>query len=141
VKWVFRGAACAWALGLALGAGPALADDPAAPEPQLAPGQLSVDEVWELYTGNSELIFSANRQKTRWKAYYRPDGRMSGVEGGETQTGIWFVDPLGRHCFRWDGTTKTRCHVILKQGEGYVRVKDADKRYASEVHEGNPFNL
>ena len=109
--------------------------------PELLPGQLSVDEDWELYTGNSELVFSANRQKTRWKAYYHTDGRMSGLDGNTPQTGIWFVDPLGRHCFRWDGTAKTRCHVILKQGEGYVRVKDEDKRYASEVHEGNPFKL
>ena len=64
-----------------------------------------------------------------------------GYRGNTPQTGIWFVDPLGRHCLRWDGTAKTRCHVILKQGEGYVRVKDEDKRYASEVHEGNPFKL
>ncbi len=138
---ILRGMACALALGLALGTGPARADDATAPELQLAPGQLSVDEVWELYTGNSELVFSSSRQKTRWKAYYHPDGRMSGVDGGEAQTGIWFVDPLGRHCLRWDGTAKTRCHVILKQGDGYVRVKDEDKRYASEVHEGNPFKL
>lgn len=126
----------ALAAGLALGFGLGVGGAAANGVPEADSRLISVAEVWNLFSGNSEVAVGSDR-----RVYYDPNGRAVGVAGIERLDGVWFVDPLGRHCFRWRGDDKTRCDEILREGKRYVRVRGEKRRHLIEIRPGNPFRL
>jgi hypothetical protein len=140
------GTAC---IGLAFGAAVALAQT--SPEPTPAPGgeptseALSAAEVQALFNGNTEVTIAMKRGEPtgrEYKAFYESDGtyRLSELDGLRSQ-GSWFVDPLGRHCFRPHGKDKTKCDVIVREGENFIRLRDGERRGQMTIQKGNPFKL
>jgi hypothetical protein len=139
------------AAGLALGAAVALAQatpEPAAPAPGSAPptsDALSAEEVQKLFSGNTEVTTAMKRGVATgrvYKAYHLPDGtyRLSEANG-QRGGGSWFVDPLGRHCFRVQEKDKTKCDVIVREGDHYIRLRDGERRGQMTIEKGNPYNL
>ena len=60
---------------------------------------------------------------------------------GQKGSGSWFVDPLGRHCFRIEGKDKTKCDVIAREGDHFIRLRDGERRGQMSIQKGNPFGL
>ena len=104
---------------------PALADEPA-PEP------LTEAQVKELFGGNTEEgnFWRGGRDTGKsWKSYYAADGTLRRINNkGEKEGGVWFVDPIGRHCFRLDDKERTKCDVIVPEDTSYARLRDGEKR-------------
>ena len=107
---------------------------------------LSENEVRELFAGNTEVGEGRKDDVDtgrRWTAFYDTDNSVrtrekeSGVEG----SGTWFVDKDGRHCFRWEGKEKTKCDVIVRDGDHYLRVREGQVRGRIRIDEGNTSNL
>jgi hypothetical protein len=137
-----------FAIALSLLAAPAgFAQEEAAQEAAPAPtGEtLSADQVTELFNGNTEENAVMKRGKLTgrvYKAFYHEDGTYVMKErNGFMHGGVWFVDPLGRLCFRPGGKDKTKCDVIVKEGDHYVRLRDGGLRGRFTVAEGNPEGL
>lgn len=123
------------------------AAEPAAPAESAEPtgDALSAEEVQKLFTGNTEVAVAMKEgvpTKREYKAFYEANGEYrlqekSGVKSG----GVWFVDPLGRHCFRPGGKNETKCDVILREGDRYIRMRDGGRRGMLSIEKGNPFKL
>jgi hypothetical protein len=111
-------------------------------EPKEATGEsLSAAEVETLFGGNTELAIVMKRgveTGRQYKAFYLNDGRYVIVEkNGFKHGGAWFVDPLGRHCFRPGGKDKTKCDVIVREGDHYIRLRDGGRRGRFTIEKGN----
>ena len=137
-----------FALALSLLAAPtAFAQDAPAQEAAPAPtGEtLSADQVTELFTGNTEKNQVMRRGEFTgrvYRAFYKTDGTYTMKERtGFMHGGVWFVDPLGRLCFRPGGKDKTKCDVIAKEGDHYIRLRDGGLRGRFTVRKGNPDGL
>jgi hypothetical protein len=107
---------------------------------------LSEDEVRELFEGNTEVGEGRKDELDtgrRWKAFYDTDNTVRIRETGSSSegSGIWFVDKEGRHCFRWEGKDKTKCDVIVRDGDHYLRIRDGQVRGRIRIEEGNTANL
>ncbi len=148
--WIVAGVG----LGLALGGAVALAQNEAggeageaaaATEQQPTSDALSAKEVEELFTGNTEVTIALKRGEPtgrEYKAYHEPDGTYRLMEKkGHRGAGAWFVDPLGRHCFRPGGKEKTKCDVIVREGDHFIRLRDGERRGQTTIQKGNPFEL
>ncbi len=103
---------------------------------------LSSEEVQALFTGNTETNEVMKRGVPTgrvYNAYYEADGsyRMK-TKKGWIGKGVWFVDPLGRHCFRPEGKDKTKCDVIVREGDHYIRLRDGGRRGKLTIRDGNP---
>jgi hypothetical protein len=118
-----------------------------APNPAAAEDQaLTEDEVRELFEGNTEVGEGRKGDidtGRRWTAFYAADNSTrkresaSDIEGG----GTWFVDKEGRHCFRWEGKERTKCDLIVRDGDHYLRIRDGQVRGRIRIEEGNTSNL
>jgi hypothetical protein len=118
-----------------------------APDPAASQGQaLSEDEVRELFEGNTEVGEGRKDEVDtgrRWKAFYAADRsvRTRDIASGFQGSGTWFVDKEGRHCFRWENKEKTKCDVIARDGDHYLRIRNGQVRGRIRIEEGNPANL
>ena len=111
-------------------------------EPEEATGEsLSAPEVATLFTGNTELAVVMKQgveTGRRYKAFYLSNGKYLIEEsGGFRHGGAWFVDPLGRHCFRPGNRDKTKCDVIVREGDHYIRLRDGGRRGSFSIEKGN----
>lgn len=111
-------------------------------EPDEATGEaLSAAEVETLFTGNTEVNDVMKKgipTGRRYKAFYVEDGTYAMLEkNGFRHGGSWFVDPLGRHCFRPGGKDKTKCDVIIREGDHYIRLRDGGRRGRFSIEKGN----
>jgi len=111
-------------------------------EPEEATGEfLSAPEVETLFTGNTEVAVVLKKgveTGRRYKVVYLSTGKYVMEEsGGFRHGGAWFVDPLGRHCFRPDGRDKTKCDVIVREGDHYIRLRDGGRRGRFSIEMGN----
>jgi hypothetical protein len=121
---------------------------PATPAPGTPPptsDALTADEVQKLFSGNTEITTALKRgvpTGREYKSYHLPDGTYRLVEKtGQKGGGSWFVDPLGRHCFRIEGKDKTKCDVIAREGDHFIRLRDGERRGQMSIQKGNPFGL
>lgn len=109
------------------------------------PERLSEAEVKALFEGNTEegVYWRGGRDTGKtWKAFYALDGTFRKVSGTGNKTGgIWFVDPIGRHCFRVEKKQRTKCDVIVRDGDHYLRLRDDERRGRIRIEPGNPGNL
>jgi hypothetical protein len=117
-----------------------------AAEPAVPTGEpLSSDEVQALFTGNTEnnqVMKRGVATGRTFQAYYAADGSYKiQNKKGSIGTGVWFVDPLGRHCFRPDRKDKTKCDVIVPEGDEYIRLRDGGRRGKFSIAKGNPGGL
>ena len=110
---------------------------------------LSGDEVRKLFEGNTE---SGEGRKgdvdtgRRWTAFYSTDGTVRKREGNaeNVRGGTWFVDSEGRACFRWEGwdpEKETKCDLIIREDDHYLRVREGQIRGVIRIQEGNPTSL
>ena len=111
-------------------------------EPGEATGEsLSASEVEALFTGNTELNVVMKRgveTGRQYKAFYLSTGAYVMLEkNGFRHGGAWFVDPLGRHCFRPGSKDKTKCDVIVREGDHYIRLRDGGRRGRFTIEQGN----
>jgi hypothetical protein len=111
-------------------------------EPDEATGEsLSAPEVETLFTGNTETAVAMKKgveTGRRYKAFYLNDGTYVIEEkNGFRYGGAWFVDPLGRHCFRPGNKDKTKCDVIVREGDHYIRLRDGGRRGRFSIEKGN----
>ena len=136
-------------LAVAFAADWSLAQEEAAPEPA-APAEptgetLSAEEVQKLFTGNTEVAIAMKESVPtgrEYKAFYDPNGEYRLQEkSGFRHGGVWFVDPLGRHCFRPTKKNKTKCDVILREGDFFIRLRDGGRRGKLSIEKGNPYKL
>lgn len=132
------------AVALAVGVYQALAQEgeesgPEATAPPPVADALSADEVKQLFAGTTEegVRLKGTIEKGTWKAYYAVDGTVTKVEDGNKVPGVWFVDPLGRHCFRWERKNKTKCDVIVPEGDEYLRIRGGQLRGRMKIVQGN----
>jgi hypothetical protein len=106
---------------------------------------LSADEVTALFSGSTEeneVMKRGELTGRRYHAFYNEDGSYVMKEKtGFVHGGVWFVDPLGRLCFRPGGKDKTKCDVIAKEGSHYIRLRDGGLRGRITVTKGNTNNL
>jgi hypothetical protein len=120
---------------------------PATPGPPAEPtGEaLSAAEVQKLFEGNTEVATALKRGTPtgrEYKAYHEPNGQYRLKEkDGTGYGGAWFVDPLGRHCFRPGGKEKTKCDVIVREGDHYIRLREGERRGQFTIEQGNPYKL
>ena len=116
-----------------------------APADDVGPERLSEAEVKALFEGNTEegVYWRGERDTGRtWKAFYAADGTFRKVsEKGQKTGGVWFVDPIGRHCFRGEKKQKTKCDVIVRDGDHYLRIRDEERRGRIRIEKGNPGDL
>ena len=132
------------------------ASSPAASQEEPAPSQeepavslenaLSGDEVQKLFAGNTEVgqgMKGEEETARSWTAYYAADGtlRKRETEGHGQAKGIWYVDAEGRSCFKWENKEKTKCDLIIREGDHYFRIRDGQKRGRIRIEEGNTSNL
>lgn len=127
-------------------------EDSAAPPEQPAvsfENALSGEEVRRLFEGNTE---SGEGRKDeidtgrRWLAFYAKDGtaRKREATSSVVKGGTWFVDSEGRACFRWEGwdaAKETKCDLIVREDDHYLRVREGQVRGLIRIQEGNPANL
>lgn len=111
-------------------------------EPSEATGDpLSAPEVETLFTGNTEVAVVMKQgveTGRRYKAFYLQNGGyLIEEKNGFRHGGAWFVDPLGRHCFRPGGKDKTKCDVIVREGDHYIRLRDGGRRGRFSIEKGN----
>ena len=110
---------------------------------------LSGEQVRKLFEGNTE---SGEGRKgdvdtgRRWTAFYSTDGTVRKREANaeKLRGGTWFVDSEGRACFRWEGwdaSKETKCDLIVREDDHYLRVRDGQVRGLIRIQEGNPTNL
>jgi hypothetical protein len=116
-----------------------------APADDVGLERLSEAEVKALFDGNTEEgVYWRDERDTgkTWKAFYAADGTFRKVsQKGAKTDGVWFVDPIGRHCFRGEKKQTTKCDVILRDGDHYLRVRDEERRGRIRIEKGNPGNL
>ena len=138
VHWMV---ALALAAAVALGAPARAQEEPAQASPAPTGETLSADEVTALFTGNTERneVMKRGAPTGRlYHAFYKPDGTYLMQErNGYQHGGVWFVDPLGRLCFRPGGKDKTKCDVIVKEGDHYIRLRDGGLRGRFTVAQGD----
>jgi hypothetical protein len=134
--------------GLAIAVAVALAKTESAPPAPAEPASgatLSADAVRELFAGNTavtEALKAGESTGREFKAYHDPSGQLRIMDKeGRRATGTWFVDPLGRYCSRLDGRGKTKCDVVVREGDAYIRLRDGERRARTTLQKGNPLNL
>ena len=119
-----------------------VATDPAASEEPA----LSEEKVRELFADNTEVGegFKGEVATGRsWKAFFSADGSVRKREDKSDALveGTWFVDPEGRHCFRWEHKDQAKCDFIVPEGNHYLRMRDGQVRGRIRIEEGNTANL
>jgi hypothetical protein len=124
----------------------AFAQDAAEGEEAQPTGEtLTAEQVTELFSGNTERNEVMKRGALTgrvYEAFYDADGSYVMKEkSGFLHGGVWFVDPLGRLCFRPGGKDKTKCDVIAKEGDHYIRLRDGGLRGRVTVVKGNTSDL
>lgn len=106
---------------------------------------LSADEVTALFSGNTEenSVMKRGEETGRvYHAFYDDDGTYVMKEKtGFIHGGVWFVDPLGRMCFRAGGKDKTKCDVIVREGDHFIRLREGGLRGRFTIAKGNPNKL
>lgn len=136
-----------WALALSLLVAPAALAQDAPGESAAEPtGEtLSADQVTALFSGNTEANHVMKRGEMtgrKYKAFYDENGTYVMLEkNGFVHGGVWFVDPLGRLCFRPGGKDKTKCDVVAKEGDHYIRLRDGGLRGRFTIAKGNDTGL
>jgi hypothetical protein len=143
-RWVLA----AVGAGLAVAGAVALRTSQTAPPARVEPpsgATLTAEQVRELFAGNTavtQTLKGGQPTGREFKTYHDPDGQVRLIDPtGRRAAGTWFVDPLGRYCIRMEGRAKTKCDVVVREGDAYLRLRDGEQRARTTVEEGNPLNL
>jgi hypothetical protein len=127
--------------------------------PLYAAGQLSADEVRQLFSGNT--VEGEFREGTDvhvepsglstfaapFTTYFSADGTARSLRGKKKLRGKWRTSESGDHCVRWKGKAKEACAPIIREGKVYRKYM---KRRGGRVKwvesytkftPGNPDNL
>lgn len=143
-RWVLA----AVGAGLAVAGAVALRASQTAPSEPVEPANgatLTAEQVRALFAGNTavtQTLKGGQPTGREFKTYHAPDGELRLIDPqGRRAGGTWFVDPLGRYCVQMEGRTKTKCDVVVREGDAYLRLREGEPRARTTVEEGNPLNL